>query len=158
MRLTSIGAIPPAAPILLDTHIWVWHAQGAGERTSRETPSLVDRAAGDGRLFASAASVWEIALKAERGDLLVGTDLRSWLEEQQDAPGIRLLSITPTLAIDVTQMPAWIRRRDGLPHRDPNDRFIVATARKRGAVLVTVDAAILEYAEDGHVVAYDARP
>ena len=158
MRLTTTTELSSTVPVVIDTHIWVWHAQGDAVRTAQATRTLVDQAAVDGRLFASTASVWEIALEAERGDLLVSTDLRAWLESQQETPGIRLLSLTPALAIDVTQLPLWIRRRDGLPHRDPNDRFIVATARKLAAVLITVDAVILDYADDGHVTAYDARP
>jgi PIN domain nuclease of toxin-antitoxin system len=52
----------------------------------------------------------------------------------------------------------WIRRADGRPHRDPNDRFIVATARRRNAVLVTCDGPVLDYADEGHLTALDARP
>jgi len=38
---------------------------------------------------------------------------------------------------------------------DPADRFIVATARRLDAVLLTRDAAVLEYGAAGHV---KARP
>ncbi len=37
------------------------------------------------------------------------------------------------------------------------DRFIVATARRRGAILATCDQVILDYADDGYVTVYDAR-
>jgi PIN domain nuclease of toxin-antitoxin system len=63
-----------------------------------------------------------------------------------------------TDAIDVTVLPSWIRRRDGQPHKDPNDRFIVAIARKRNAVLLTCDEEIIHYGNQGHVNVYDVRP
>jgi PIN domain nuclease of toxin-antitoxin system len=141
----------------MDTHIWVWMAADDNTRISAGTIEALEEAAQSGRLLASAASVWEIALKTANGDLMVGADLHAWIAEQQEAPGVRLLSITPSLAIDVTLLPPWIRRRDNKPHRDPNDQFIVATARRRGAILATCDEAILDYADDGHLTVYDAR-
>jgi PIN domain nuclease of toxin-antitoxin system len=142
----------------MDTHIWVWMAAGDDTRVSSGTIDALEDAARTGRLMASAASVWEIALKTASGELLVGVDLHAWIAEQQETPGVRVLTITPSLAIDVTLLPQWVRRRDGKPHRDPNDRFIVATARKRGAVLATCDEVILDYADEGHLTVYDARP
>jgi PIN domain nuclease of toxin-antitoxin system len=41
-------------------------------------------------------------------------------------------------------------------HNDPADRIIVATARHHEAPLLTVDRAILAYAEKGHLQAIDA--
>ena len=141
----------------MDTHVWVWMAANDTARVAPGTAEALDDAARAGRLVALAASVWEIALKTGRGDLMVGVDLHTWVAEQERSPGVRLLAITPALAIDVTQLPAWVRR-DGKPHRDPNDRFIVATAREQGAILATCDEAILDYADEGHLTVYDARP
>ena len=141
----------------MDTHIWVWMATNDSTRISADTIEALDEVAQNGHLLASAASVWEIALKTANGDLMAGTDLHAWIAQQQDTPGVRLLDITPSLAIDVTLLPPWIRRRDHKPHRDPTDRFIAATARKHGAVLVTCDEAIIDYADDGHLAVYDAR-
>ena len=144
--------------ILLDTHIWVW-ASGSGGGPTRFAPMAapaIEMAAAERRLFASAASVWEIALKAEKGDLLVSGNLRAWVREQTRYPGIRVLPITATLVIDATALPEWVRKADARPHKDPNDRFIIAEARRRNAVLVTCDELIIDYARDVHVRAYDA--
>ena len=43
------------------------------------------------------------------------------------------------------------------PHKDPSDRFIVAEARRRNAVLVTCDALMIDYARAGNAVVFDAR-
>ncbi len=53
------------------------------------------------------------------------------------------------LTIDSTQLPRWLRQPDGREHRDPNDRFIVATARRLNGMLLTGDEEILEYARQG---------
>ncbi len=102
--------------------------------------------------------MWEIALKIQKGDLLVSGDLRAWLRDQRRYPGVRVLPMSGGLAIDSTTLPEWIRKSDKRPHKDPSDRFIVAEARRRNAVLVTCDTLMIDYARKGHVVVFDARP
>ena len=147
------------APLLIDTHIWVW-ASGGDAGAARFKPAAsraIETAAAERRLFASAASVWEIALKVQKGELIVSGDLRAWLRGQTHYPGIRVIPMSASLALDSTSLPAWIRKSDGKPHKDPSDRFIVAEARMRNAVLVTCDALMIDYARAGNVVVFDAR-
>lgn len=153
MLTSEIG---PSVPVLLDTHIWVWASSGA-KHFKRAAGKEIEAAAEERRLFVSAASVWEIALKQQKGDLLVSGDLRSWLREQRRYPGVRVLPITGGLTIDATSLPEWIRKSDKKPHKDPNDRFIVAESRRRNAVLITCDVLMIDYARKDHVVVYDAR-
>lgn len=155
-----ISELAESDRLVVDTHVWLWasgEAGGAGLLRPTALPAI-EQAARRRRLFVSAASVWEIALKAERGQLLVSGDLRSWVREQRAYPGVRVLPLQSRVAIDCTRLPRWIRERDGKEHRDPCDRFIVATARLLNAVLPTCDLEILAYASQGHVKAYDARP
>lgn len=144
-------------PVLLDTHIWVW-ASNSPDRLKRAAAKAIERAAAERRLFVSAASVWEIALKTQKGELLISGDLRTWLRDQRRYPGVRVLPISGSLPIDATSLPEWIRKSDKRPHKDPSDRFIVAEARRRNAVLVTCDTLMIDYARKGHVVVFDARP
>ena len=137
---------------------------GLGQRRDRGPSQLgqaalpvIERAACSRRLFVLAASVWEIALKAERRKAVVSGDLHAWIRDQRRSPGVRVLSIGARIAVDCTRLPLCTRRRDGQPHRDPSDRFIVSTARTLNGVLVTCDDEILAYAEQGHVRACDAR-
>ena len=157
--MALISSLAPGERIVLDTHIWVWasgEAGGPSQFTSSAHPAI-EAAAQERRLFASAASVWEIALKAERGQAIVSGDLHTWVRDQRQYPGIRVLPVDPRLAIDCTRLPPWIRERDGRDHRDPGDRFIVATARRLNGILLTCDEEILTYANRGHVKAFDAR-
>ncbi|MGK2962354.1 MAG: type II toxin-antitoxin system VapC family toxin [Gemmatimonadaceae bacterium] len=153
MLTSDIGG---PAPLLLDTHIWVWASNASGGfRKSAVKP--IEAAAAGRRLFVSAASVWEIALKVQKGDLLVSGDLRAWLREQRRYPGVRVAPITGSVALEATLLPEWIRRNDKRTHKDPADRFIVTEARRRNAVLITCDTLMIDYARKGNVVVYDAR-
>jgi PIN domain nuclease of toxin-antitoxin system len=61
-----------------------------------------------------------------------------WLTLALRFPGVRLLPLTPEIAVASTQLP-------GTFHKDPADQIIVATARVHGCPLVTADARILDY-------------
>lgn len=146
--------------LLMDTHVWLWasgEAGGPGKLPADVLP-LIEAAARSRRLFVSAASVWEVALKAERGQALVSGSLDEWVRDQRQYPGVRVLAIGSRIAMDSTRLPRWVRARDGQEHRDPNDRFIVTCARLLNAVLLTSDEEILHFARQGHVRAYDTRP
>lgn len=146
-------------PLVLDTHVWVWASGEAGGPTQLKAAVLpaIESAARNRVLFVSAASIWELALKAQRAQALVSGDLHAWVKDQRRFPGVRVISMGARVAIDVTLLPPWIRRRDGKEHRDPADRFIVATARRLNATVITCDEEIIEYAIQGHAKAYDAR-
>lgn len=158
MRITEAEQLPPRASLLMDTHVWVWLASGDATRLRSGVVEALEAAARQERLYASNFSIWEIALRVEKGEILVAADLHAWVAEQRESPGVRLFGLPPGLAIDVTQLPRWIRRQDERSHKDPVDRFLVGTARRRNAILVTCDGPILDYADEGYVTALDARP
>jgi PIN domain nuclease of toxin-antitoxin system len=153
-----ISDLTAADRLVLDTHIWVWASGESGGQEQIRSAALtaIEGAAERRDLFVSAASIWEMALKMERGKALVSGDLRVWLQDQRQYPGVRVMPIDSRLSIDSTTLPPWIRMRDRGEHRDPADRFIVATARRLNAVLLTCDEEILHYASQGHLAAFDA--
>ena len=82
-----------------------------------------------------------------KGRLGVSVPVRDWIEQAQKSevasdalayPGIRLIELSPQIAVDSTQLP-------GTFHKDPADQMIVATARVLGCPLVTMDGLILQY-------------
>ncbi len=154
-----ISDLTGADRLVMDTHIWVWvsgEAGGPGQIGAAALPAI-EAAAERRELFVSSASVWEMALKAERGKALVSGDLHEWVRDQERYPGVRVMPVDSRLAIDCTTLPLWTRRSDKKEHRDPADRFIVTTTRRLNAILVTCDEEILHYAGQGHVAAFDAR-
>ena len=134
--------------LLLDTHVWLWLVAGSGD-LSTEARHTIERAAAAGTLRIAAISLWEIALLASRGRIVLGKSAGSWLEEALVHPGPAIDPLSPQIAIESYALPDVF-------HRDPADRLIVATARVANAILMTRDQRILDYAARGHLTAIAA--
>lgn len=130
--------------LLLDTHVWLWYAEGV---TGRLRPSgirkLDDARKADG-LLVSAISVWEIGILHAKGKIQLSAPLRSWIDQALGPSGIRLMPLDAEIAVESTLLP-------GHPHGDPADRFLIAAARAKGVALATRDAGIIEYGKAGFV-------
>ena len=123
--------------ILLDTHIWVWWVDGSPQLGPAQR-KLVEAQETTG-LAVSVISCWEVAKLVEWNRLELRRPVAEWIEQALAYPGVRLLYLTPRIAVESCQLP-------GSFHRDPADQIIVATARIRGCPLLTADARILQYA------------
>jgi PIN domain nuclease of toxin-antitoxin system len=122
--------------IVLDTHIWIWLVSDPSRLTESQT-ATIEEAMGEG-LGVSAISVWEVAKLVELGRLELDRPVSEWIEQALDSPGIRLVELTPAVAVASTQLPVSF-------HRDPADQIIVTMARLLGGPLVTSDRKILDY-------------
>jgi PIN domain nuclease of toxin-antitoxin system len=145
-------------PLLLDTHVWLWYVEGVAAELSAPVRTAIERAAVDGRALVSAISIWELAMLEQRGTITLSAELQTWVATSRLAPGVRIVPLSPTVLIDGPRLPPWLKRGSSAPHKDPADRWIVATARQHAAVLITRDDEILHYAAEGHVRAFNARP
>ncbi len=123
--------------IVLDTHVWIWWLSEP-ERLSAAQRAVLARAQGEGGIGVSVLSCWEVAKLVERGRITLDRPVDEWLRNALSDSGVRLLDLTPAVAVASTQLP-------GAFHRDPADQIIVATARLLGATLVTSDRKILDY-------------
>lgn len=137
-----------AQPLLLDTHVWLWVVAGSPELSARARQTI-DKAAAEGALRIAAISLWEIALLASRGRIVLGKSISFWLDEALAEPGPTIEPLNPQVAIESYALPEVF-------HPDPADRMIVATARVTGAVLMTRDRQILDFAARGHLTAIAA--
>lgn len=128
--------------LLLDTHIWLWYAEGLSRRLRPASVRKIDDARrGDG-LVVSAISIWEVGMHSARGRIQLAVPLRDWVEKALSVPGIRLAPVDAAVAAESTLLP-------GEPPGDPADRFLIATARTQGTALATRDGRILDYAKSG---------
>lgn len=118
--------------ILLDTHSWIWWAVGSAKLSARAR-TAIDEA---GVVGVSAISCWEVAMLVRRRRITFDRDTLLWVQQALARPGVRLLPITPQVAVRSTLLG------DGAP-ADPADRFIVATAREARAPVVTRDTEIV---------------
>ena len=122
--------------IVLDTHIWMWWVHDDKKLTRLQIEVIQENE--DNIIGISAISCWEIAKLIELKRLEIPCDISGWFEQALSYPGIRILELTPEIAIESTQLP-------GKFHRDPADQIIVATARIYNCRLVTSDNKILRY-------------
>ena len=122
--------------IILDTHVWVWWVHGDEKITS--TQAEIIKANEKDIIGVSAISAWEIAKLVQYNRLELPCPLQEWFYEALSYPGIRLIELTPEIAIESTKLP-------GEFHRDPADQIIVATARLYDSSLITSDTKILKY-------------
>lgn len=117
----------------MDTQLLLWNVYG-----SRKLPARVGRLFRDGRhqFFYSAASLWEIAIKAARGreDFVADTAaIRDVLEEN----GFKELPIAAEHAVAVSTLPPI--------HADPFDRMLVAQSIVEPMVFITSDERLAAY-------------
>ena len=134
--------------LLLDTHVWLWVVAGSSD-LSTGARNAIYRATTGGALRIAAISLWEVALLASRGRIVLGKSIGLWLKEALAEPGPTIDPLSPQIAIESYALPEAF-------HRDPADRLIVATARVANATLMTRDRRILEYAARGHLMALAA--
>ncbi len=118
--------------LLLDTHIWIWSLFAPDKLTGTVTGHLESPA---NELWLSPISVWETLLLVERGRLKV--------RGQPAAVVNDMLKTGPFREAPVTHAVAMHSRRVQLPHDDPADRFLAATAVVYELTLVTADDRML---------------
>ncbi len=123
--------------IVLDTHIWLWWVHGAPELTPQQNQWLQQYESQG--LGVSAISCWEVAKLVEYKRLTLSCAVNEWIKQALAYPGIKLLPLSPEIAIESTQLP-------GMFHKDPADQIIVATARVNNCQLLTADTKTLSYA------------
>ena len=136
--------------LLLDTHAWIWSAAEDMRRVGRRTRHLLSRAAAQDAIRISPVTLFEITTLHTAGRLRLARPPEQWIREALDTAGVRLVDLTPAIAIDAGHIP-----RTALA--DPLDRLLVATARQLDAAFLTSDTRILDYAaKTGTVRVHDA--
>ncbi|MER8466032.1 type II toxin-antitoxin system VapC family toxin [Mesorhizobium sp. M1396] len=116
-------------PFLADTHIILWSISDDLRLSEQHRAILASEAV----VFASAASIWEIAIKRSIGKLAAPDDLPTLLPRMQFQP----LAVTLQHADAVS----------GLPHHhgDPFDRLLIAQAQLENLTILTSDRHFARY-------------
>jgi PIN domain nuclease of toxin-antitoxin system len=133
--------------ILLDTHVWIWLAQG-NSILSLAARKAVDRAREEDHLLISPISVWEISMLVQRKKIILEMDLMDWLKHWIELPGIQFAELSCHVALLSNRLPGQI-------HGDPADRILIASAFEEQALLVTADEKILQFSKEPFISAYD---
>jgi PIN domain nuclease of toxin-antitoxin system len=115
--------------LLLDTHIWLWYLLGDSRLSLQLQTVIADL---NTELWLSPISIWETLILAEKGRISLQPDPVTWVN--------LALKTLETREAQINHSVAILSRQIALPHQDPADRFIVATAIYYGLKLATVDA------------------
>ncbi len=118
--------------LLLDTHIWIWSLFAPDKLTGTVAGHLESPA---NELWLSPISVWETLLLVEMGRLKVRGQPAAVVNDMLKTGPFREAPVTHAVA-----MHSW---RVQLPHEDPADRFLAATAVVYELTLVTADDRML---------------
>jgi PIN domain nuclease of toxin-antitoxin system len=117
---------------LLDTHVFLWAVTDSHSLTTEARRTIAEAE----EVYISAASIWEVAIKAGLGKIQGDTRL---LAGAIEAGGFVELPVTARHAALVSELPHH--------HRDPFDRLLVAQAMTEPLVLLTADAQLAQYSE-----------
>jgi PIN domain nuclease of toxin-antitoxin system len=124
-----VSPSPGTARLLLDTHVLLWWAQDSDDLSD----DLKERIDTELEVYVSAATLWELSIKAAAGKIELPGDLADWADQS----GLRALPIDTTHAVLAGLLP--------MIHRDPFDRMLVAQAMAEKLTLVTRDRFIQKY-------------
>jgi len=112
--------------VLLDTHTLLWWISD-DPALSQVARSFVADA--KNTVVVSAASAWEIAIKARLGRLRLPPDLLSDFSRYVEREGFAMLPISAEHAVRAGLLPG--------AHKDPFDRMLVAQAQAENAPIVS---------------------
>jgi PIN domain nuclease of toxin-antitoxin system len=118
--------------LLLDTHIWIWSFLEPRRIAPRTAEVLQDPI---NEKWLSPISLWELMTVVEKGRMVLNLGVEEWIGQAlKDAP-IREAPLTAEVVLATKKI--------SLPHWDPADTFLAATAHSFGLTLVTSDLRLL---------------
>lgn len=120
--------------VLLDTHAFLWWDLDDVRLSDTARGIIADGAT---QVVVSAASIWEVAIKAGKGRIDLPSDLNAYVDDRLRRYRWVVLPIDERHAV----------RAAGLPmiHTDPFDRMLVAQGQLEGIPIVTTDAEVKRY-------------
>jgi PIN domain nuclease of toxin-antitoxin system len=122
--------------LLLDTHIWIWSV-GDPQRLSRRVAKALED--DQNQLWLSPVSIWEALLLHRKGRLKIPEGFSTWVT--------RALTTMPLTEAPLNFEVAAALTAVSLPHADPADHFLAASAKAFGLTLITSDRNLLRTKE-----------
>ena len=113
--------------VMLDTCALLYLASGF-DKLSTHARRVIDTAL---LVLVSPVSAWEISLKVRRGQLVLPLEPEEWFSKAIEQHQLDLLPLSPEILMAANRLP-W-------HHKDPADRFIIASALLQKAVVVSTD-------------------
>ena len=118
--------------ILIDTHTLIWFMFD----DSQLSEVALSKIKSEDKVYASVASLWEIAIKQSLGKLKITNSIQDITDKCAEAD-ILILPLEPKHLDYIKELPDI--------HRDPFDRLIISQAVTEGMTLITKDNTIPQY-------------
>ena len=122
--------------VLCDTCALIWLATGDA-KLSRMARTVIRDAE---LLCFSSISIWEIARKVKSGELEIPVSPTIFADMLVNQYGMKELTLDDAIMLRASALPEI--------HKDPADRFIIASALLNDCVVVTGDHRFTEYGVD----------
>ncbi len=128
--------------LLLDTHILLWSLLEPERLSDNVTRELENPA---NEIWISTITTWEIIILAEKGRVELIDEPVVWIQNVLNSMPFKQATLNHEVAIQ--------SRLIKLPHQDPADRFIAASAAVYDLILVTSDKYLIKAAKSYSVFA-----
>lgn len=119
---------------LLDTHVFLWWIMDDPQLSDRSRELITNR---NNIFYLSAASGWEIMIKARLGRLQLPKNPQRFISEQLSLNNIESLPVQMSHALHTITLPDY--------HRDPFDRILIAQAQLEKLAILSADPQIIKY-------------
>lgn len=120
--------------ILLDTHTFLWWNMEAPQLSPLAKEIIAN---GENEIFLSAASVWEISIKAAKGKLVLPEPPAQYITNRMGLYRFQPLLIQVNHAARIYDLPHI--------HDDPFDRMLIAQSQIESMPLLSADPEIRKY-------------
>ena len=127
--------------LLLDTHILLWSLLEPEHLSAKVTRELEDPA---NEIWISPVTTWEIIILAEKGRVELDDKPVAWMQNVLNSMPLKEAALNHEIAMQ--------SRLINLPHQDPADRFIAASAAVYDLILVTSDNYLIRAAKSYSVL------
>ena len=121
--------------LLLDTHILLWSLlapERLSDKVTRELENPINE------IWISPITTWEIIILAEKGRIELDDEPVAWMQDVLNSMAFKQAALNHEVAMQ--------SRLIKLPHQDPADRFIAASAAVYDLSLVTSDNYLIKAA------------
>ena len=128
--------------LILDTHVLIWCVEGI--KLNKEQIALIEKMSESASLFASAISFWEIKMLLKKDKVSLPISFDEWLNKVTSHLKLNIIDLSMPILISSCELP-------NCDHKDPADRFIIASCRHMDSHLMTFDQKILDYGQKGYL-------
>ena len=123
----ACGTLAMPKLLLIDTCALLWLASNPDRISSDIRRQIAESEV----RYVSSMTFWEIIFKYQIGKLKLGLDPVTWLKRVEKKFALTVIDVSHEMMVNAALLP--------LHHRDPADRFIIATALKMNLPVVTND-------------------